>query len=920
MQITFGMFLDGSEWSDAPASAGIVQLGPEGMLSLLETHLGLTGIHAHPAKRIAQYMSRMEEADHQDQYYHASFHADRWSAAKQLLALRDELIACGWDGSEHPQFTPRLRSLAALEQSSLPLDEGREDRQLAVMEHLKQGLSVPIEKITLHDLEADFPIAWQHILSQLRQQGVEVTQAPGDDYAANEGNLQLLQRTLQRKQAGEVIRDDESLLLLRTDTEWDAAETLARWLKADEENNHGVAIIAGSDTGVLDLALHRLGLPAVGRSDSSAWRSILQVLPLVLANAWKPIDIHRLTELLALPRSPIHNADARTLLQALREEPGIGGREWQKALKEIEQNAAARAEERGKSYAAARGREIALKLDALLRTNRFDPTVGIQEDELLERCNWVRHWLNAVIESGHLSDEERDIYQEARAHASELIGLITGSGSRTRVEIERMLDSVIGLGARAADRCEEAAPWEVVRHPGQITRPVDVLIWWDFIDRGDNHAQYWSESERRALEAENVFIPALWKRRDMESKSWRRGFSHAARHVLLFSPSRKNLEFAYPHPFWDEILAAAYRHRGKSAEKDIQSWITRDGRNLVSGGKFMLAGRSMSLVEAAPQPIRKPASSLSIDGASISAPQHLSYSQLNSIISCPARWVMEKHLRLRSADVLTLPTGNRMIGTMCHRIVELMYEEPGTKWEEAAAENRAMVLFDELVPAMAAELLMEGRKVEHDRLRVDAGRAVRLLVAEINRLQLTVESTEAVLEGIADGIPFMGRVDMLLRTPGGEAFVLDLKWTNSSKYHRTTVIEGRALQLSTYTWLLRERGEGEQPMAGYFMLAQGEILSDAAMLGDRSLESEISLNEIWERGVRSWKRDFNLLQTGTLEVRGVMERERAIDENTTEDGIREIFRQKANEEDTLYLEPCAFCDFGIVCGMKEGEA
>ena len=76
MQITFGMYLDGVPWSHKQASSGEVQVGPLGLLSLLETKLGLTGPVVHPAVRIDQYMHRMELHDHPDKWFHTSFNAD----------------------------------------------------------------------------------------------------------------------------------------------------------------------------------------------------------------------------------------------------------------------------------------------------------------------------------------------------------------------------------------------------------------------------------------------------------------------------------------------------------------------------------------------------------------------------------------------------------------------------------------------------------------------------------------------------------------------------------------------------------------------------------------------------------------------------------------------------------------------------
>ena len=152
MRLTFGMYLDGTRWSDKKASVGELQLGPSGMLGLLATQLGLSGLAVHGAERINQYMKRLQACDGKDMWFHDSFTADGWSTAKQMLAWRDELIGAGWEGqpldsrfrgndmaggndiagendmNSVESGSARLRALAKVEQVNLPLALGDEDR------------------------------------------------------------------------------------------------------------------------------------------------------------------------------------------------------------------------------------------------------------------------------------------------------------------------------------------------------------------------------------------------------------------------------------------------------------------------------------------------------------------------------------------------------------------------------------------------------------------------------------------------------------------------------------------------------------------------------------------------------------------------------------------------------------------------
>ena len=79
MHLTFGMFLDGAQWSDKEASLGEVRLGPTGMLGFLETWLGLLTRPVSLAWRINEYLERMKRCDSTDKWFHLSLEADPWS-------------------------------------------------------------------------------------------------------------------------------------------------------------------------------------------------------------------------------------------------------------------------------------------------------------------------------------------------------------------------------------------------------------------------------------------------------------------------------------------------------------------------------------------------------------------------------------------------------------------------------------------------------------------------------------------------------------------------------------------------------------------------------------------------------------------------------------------------------------------------
>ena len=104
------------------------------------------------------------------------------------------------------------------------------------------------------------------------------------------------------------------------------------------------------------------------------------------------------------------------------------------------------------------------------------------------------------------------------------------------------------------------------------------------------------------------------------------------------------------------------------------------------------------------------------------------------------------------------------------------------------------------------------------------------------------------------------------------------------------------------------------------MLAQGALLSTTSLLGEAALQALLELEEVWNRGRQSWEEDFRMLKSGTIDVRGVMETRMAEREDIKPEKLREALKDRASAEGRLYVAPCPFCDFGILCGLKEGAA
>lgn len=909
MRIVFGMQLDGAIWSNEKASMGEVRTGPMGLLSILETRLGIGMKSVHPANRIDEYMKRLQLIDRESIWFHESFAIDPWSTARQLLEWRDELVEAGWDGQAIPSGSSRLDALVELECSGVPLSGDRSDQLRRATKCLQCGIPAHIESIMLTEPLFMLPPAWRHIFELLQSQGTNIACLSMPDRKQYGSNLSRIQAVIGGIDVqGTLSPDDDSLILLKAENEWEAAEHLALWLASKDEANDQVAIICGTDTNILDQALRRHGLPRLGRTSPSRWREIQQILPLTLSNIWRPVDIRLVVELLSLTLSVFPKWVCRIILKAVAEEPGIGGRAWDQALNQIANKNKEFLLAKEDPKADEKTEEFISSIQALLVNDRFDPAEGVPEDKLRERCQILIARL-----AWHVDD--MPILAEVISQAREMQKLSLGKGFISRITLERMLDTIIGPGNTPNDICEETAPWHAFDHPGQITDPYSEIIWWGFNAPAASSPTYWSSRERSAMKACGIILEETKNFRSREAFEWQQGLMQADKRFIAIYISQIDGEDAEHHPFWDHIWSAASRISNDPPNDAVERYIYSECRDFDHTGSWQFAGRKCTLQRVQKAEASPVTACYTVPKSVIKAAESLSYTQMSTLIGCPFKWTLEYHAGLKKAESQSLPTENQMIGSFCHRIVEELYAD--TKSLDADdAYKRAGHLFDSLITSMASELLLEGNAAERQRYKTSITEVVRQLVAAINRTQLTVEKTEALLEGTVNGIPYKGYADMLLRDSAGHPFVLDMKWSSSVKYRKKEIEEGTSLQLAAYAWMLKSAEPTHQVHAGYFMLAQGQLLSSSPVLADEALNTPYNLEDIWDMGVASLNNVLESLKSGTVEARGIIEKAKAQELEISEEAAIKDFKEECRKNGLLYQSPpCMFCDFVRLCGI-----
>ncbi|RJR55296.1 MAG: PD-(D/E)XK nuclease family protein [Desulfobacteraceae bacterium] len=909
MHIIFGYELDSASFPDAlgqeMACQGTAVLGPHGLLGVVETSLGLSGMQVPQAVRIGQYLKRLREFDDGGRFYSRSMQADAWSVAKQLLTWRDELVIAGWQRGVPKGASPRLRDLTAVEQlHHLELAPGIGDRLNNAIGTLNSTRKLDIQLIQLIEPRLSLPQSWGRLFNALLQCDVRVEEVEKTvfDFADHDiSDLNILRRALQgEKPDPGSIRVDGSMTILRGADKYEVSEALASWLEVRDLSK--VLIIRGNGSFVLNDALHAHNLPGLGSESRSRWRTALQVLPLILSNHWEPFDPQRLLEILTLPKSPIPRWAARYFEKSLRDHPGIGGPKWKEAWESVVANYQAKAS--GKEDAALpKGSVEAFQenLSFWLGERRYDPKQGMPTAVIRDICTKVANWAST---RGGLENDELLITSAALANAAGDSVAASGLDKVTLPQLNRILDSVMGEGLENPVDFPQAAPWSQVETPGQVWGSADTVVWWNFTSSGvDQRRIPWTLAEREALCSVGVNLEDTRQARLREAGYWRKPVAAAAKQLVLVIPESISGEVAVPHPFWDEI-----RYLLKLNEAEIQK-LSFNAQELWKNHTTKVIDSLINRNSVPEVSIAAPYREWSIPPVCILPREGESASSLFKLIQCPLSWVFQYIAKLYPGDLLALPGVSQILGTLSHFIIETMVSE-SSKWNPDEAERRALQLYDEYVPKIAAVLDHPGRELEKLRHRQQVGQAVKRLFSLIEAANLQIVGYEVKKErSFIEGKVLEGRIDLILASSEGESIVLDLKWAKKARYKGEELREGKALQLATYGWLL-EGEEGRFPAGGYYMLAQGELLvSSCPLFPDPNVIHDVNLEDVWQRSLNAYRHRLKQLQNGLALAEGI--EDFAESESPTEK------QEIAEVEDSLELGArCEWCAFLNLCGAR----
>src|SRR5699024_3031983 len=559
-----------------------------------------------------------------------------------------------------------------------------------------------------------------------------------------------------------------------------------------------------------------------------------------------PTDIRRLAEFLNLSfGTPNSEAPAKTLvprsvseplLAALTAEPGVSGdpdSAWMTALRELQDRGGTNPE------TSAKAAETAHTIDRLIRLS--PPVIDydlIDLTTLQPALDWLGNRLRSLEHQPDETTSTRFI-TEATTHLNSFREALAQLPAE-QLRVRELFDIADACAPAAPHTTAEAiaAKWTVVTEPSEVPDDCETILWWSSCRTDGNETELWDPEETAALSRAGAQISTATERERLRQAAALRGLRHAP-HLICFCPDRIRGEETTLHPALSRLaedIAAAHPELFTATGVDAvlgDASIARPVPTLHEAGTWTLCEVSTTLDDVAPEIITPPrTNSRSLDGDFTHLlPEKLSFTQIEQLLSDPLGWTLERAIGIRRGFSSEVPTGNRMIGTFVHAIVEdLVSRGAATNGALPTTQNIADT-FDRFVPRFASELLLPGQKARLGTIRPTVLASLTSLFTALANRGITLTGAEAdfthtwelTVGGAPKSVELGGMRDLEGAFDDGRPAIIDLKWSNSGKRFRTMIDDGEAVQLSVYSHTAEADGGGN-PLTAYFLLKQGRFV------------------------------------------------------------------------------------------------
>lgn len=849
VKVTLSLKADGSLPEFLPSAMGKITVGPNGFLNLLETQLGIPSSNVSFTTRLIQYLGCIDQIDHPETFYHASYEADPFSVARTLLQWRDQWYEAGWQGGFEADVPAKLADMAAIESLAIDVVEPNTGQRIQRILDLLPDNPIAIESVTLRDSLTDFSHLWQRLIEATGAAIIEAAEMhPQADKNTDLGQLQrhLLSDTDEKIH----LRGDGSVLVLRGDSPQESTPLTAlltqHWL--EQAPDLSIALLAECRGELLDDSLENIHSPRLGFNALSPWRPVFQVLPLACELLWDPLNPTALFQFLSHSVGPIPRRLREKLAQTVASTPGIGSEDWEKT---IALSLANEDEDRRE--------KLQENVRYWLESPRFSPAAGVDSQTLSRRAQRVADWLQGAKDASD-NPALKSLYNIALNQALEFVSAIErlrvhGRENLTQDNVRRLIEDVRGTGASVTDRGAEVAPGQarVLRadHSSTFATPVDNVIWWDCQSNDRVHRWPWSKTERAALLSNGVHLQSEHAQLEWLGQAWLRPILCAkARCTLVFHDDAER-----HHPVWDQIASLTYG----LPTLQISAPDTAAGLGVTSSSLKAYPLQEKVRWWRLPESLTLPKRSAE------------SFSSLDSYIHSPYQWLLRYAAKVRPGSLASVSDGNLLKGSLAHRAYEEFFKTHADigRIDPGSIADWVDETIGDLLRQEGALLLEPGRQAECERFITQVQGSLTSLVEHLQAADVVKVDMELWQDGIFAGGKLNGSIDVLATRADGQEAVVDIKWGGKT-YRREALLSNSYLQLATYAQLRRNNDAQWSPALSYFIVQDAHLLSlnhdffpSAEIIKPKVDENSA---QYWQRFEQSWKWRKAQFDQGLVEV------------------------------------------------------
>ena len=802
MDIYFGLHYTNNAFVDLKAHGGIcldhTVVGPEGLLSLLELHLGIHHEEISVTDRQAAYYAAFRKVMNQGK----NILTDSWEknglgVSNECLKWRDALRGNGWQ-AQMQQPSKRLEVLSQVEAYFHAPAFG--DRLEVLHPLLQQQSPLPPKSriFVAEQNEKGLPPAIAGLLTTLQAKGTEIVYESDTVLAAAGSNLSQVQKLLINHEATDTLKEkDTSFQIWKFATELDAA----RFVASCPKNAFNVYVTA--DGKLFDNVQRMLQQPTSGSSITNAHPQIAQLFKLGLNLFEYPFNIRNLISWLMMPIHPIKSELRRNLVKVLLSTGGYKNEEYQEAVTSYRQKIQGEAEDKEQAKSAVK--KLNDSLEIFIPTPKAE---GVDKQTLLLFINSLNNWCGMMSNLEDINSTDRSQLGKVAGLCKSLASIVEEEADDAQIPFRKLEGWTSALYTStdfAIYSCQAGSRWTVAA--SDIAEATDKIVWTDCYNSSSTvqPTDFLNEAEKQALAQQGC---QFWEDADYNETMMRamlRPVLKCKKKLVLIVTQTNKGEVTSKHPLLIRLEQAF--------SKSLSVVCSYPDNHKVEKKTIKLVDNHSEEVELKIKKKRF-----------IEIPDTESYSSLTNLIQYPLDYVMDRILKLRDRSSAEMNDVATVKGNVAHAVIEELFK--GTAKEiETNIANHFTETLQRMTEEKGAILLLQENIIEWRLFSDQLKECLDALLQIIQTNELTVVGRE---HRVSNHIGLMkdktkdptvnGFVDMTLQNKQGEIFVFDFKWTSSQKYHKELLEKNASVQLALYEHLISLESDKPVVATAYFTM------------------------------------------------------------------------------------------------------